>query len=254
MIKYDFTGKIALVTGASSGIGEQIANDLCESGATVILNSVKGDVLLEQTTKDLTAKGYKANFEYADVSNSSQVEQMFSNIEKKFGRLDYVVNNAGIALNSSIEETTQEKWDGILEVNLMGKMLCTKYAVPLLKKSTTPKIVNIASRLATMPLKNSCAYCCSEAGILMLTKCSALELADYNIRVNAVSPGPTITQLSLKKYSRDDLAHMAEVNPCKRLGDVKDTSNAVQFLLSDESNYVNGESLEVSGGILLVTK
>lgn len=254
MIKYDFKGKIALVTGSSSGIGEQIAEDLCKNGATVVLNSVKADKLLEQTQKDFLSKGYKCVAIYADVSNEEDVKNMFKKIEKDFGRLDYLVNNAGIANNNALEEVSSEIWNKILNVNLMGKMLCSKFAVQLLKKSKCPRIVNIASRLGTMPLKNSSAYCCSEAGILMLTKCSALEFADYNIKVNAVSPGATITQLSLKKYTEEELKHMAEVNPCKRLGDVKDTSNAVQFLLSDESDYINGESLEVSGGILLVSK
>jgi 3-oxoacyl-[acyl-carrier protein] reductase len=254
MITYDFKNKIALVSGSSSGIGEQIARDLCKWGAIVVLNSTKGDILLEKTYKDFVKQGFNCTYEYADVSNETQVAEMFKNIEAKFGRLDFLVNNAGIALNVSIENTTMERWDKVMEVNLMGKMLCTKYAIPLLKKSVTPRIVNIASRLGTMPLKDSCAYCCSEAGIMMLTKCSALEFADYNIKVNTVSPGPTITQLNLKKYSREELSHMAEVNPSKRLGDVKDTSNAVCFLLADEAEYINGESLEVSGGILLVTK
>lgn len=252
MIKYEFKDKIAIVTGASSGFGKAISEELCRCGATVVINSLEQDPELQLTFDEFKQKGYKVFPVWADVSNEEDVALMFKTIEKEFGRLDYLVNNAGIAINNSLETTPLKAWDKVLEVNLMGKMLCTKHSVPLLKKSPTPRIVNISSRLGTMPLRNSSAYCCSQAGILMLTKCSALELSDYGIKVNAVSPSLTLTPLALKKYSQQEIEKAEKENPSKRLGKLEDTVNAVLFLLSEESEYITGESLEVSGGILLV--
>lgn len=252
MIKYDFTDKVALITGSSSGIGKAIAEALCKAGATVVLNSVEGDSSLEQTFQEFKQKGYKVFPILADVSKEEQVKQMFDRIDKEFGKLNYLCNNAGIAINNSLENNVQSTWDKVLEVNLMGKMLCIKHAVPLLKKSDSPRIVNTSSRLGTKPIKNSSAYCCSQAGILMLTKCAALELAEYKINVNAVSPALTLTPLSLKKYSQQEIDVFAKQNPLGRLGKEQDTVNAVLFLLSEESDYITGESLEVSGGNLLI--
>lgn len=252
MINYDFKNRIALVTGSSTGIGKGIAEALCQAGATVIINSLEQDSALETTLEEFKEKGYNVFPIWADVSKESDVKNMFATIEKQYGKLDYLCNNAGIAINNSIEGTEQKIWDKVLEVNLMGKMLCIKHAIPLLKKSDAPRIVNTSSRLATKPLRNSCAYCCSQAGILMLTKCAALELAEYNIKVNAVSPALTLTPLSLKKYTQEQITAFAKENPARRVCEIEDTVNAVLFLLSEESDFITGESLEVSGGNLLI--
>lgn len=252
MINYDFKNRIALVTGSSSGIGKGIAEALCMAGATVIINSLENDSQLQVTFDEFKEKGYNVFPIWADVSKESQVNQMFETIDKEFGRLDFLCNNAGIAINNSLENNIQSTWDKVLEVNLMGKMLCIKHSIPLLKKSDAPSVVNTSSRLGTKPIKNSSAYCCSQAGILMLTKCAALELAKYKIRVNAVSPALTLTPLSLKKYTKDEISTFAKQNPLGRVCEVEDTVNAVLFLLSEESNFITGESLEVSGGNLLI--
>lgn len=252
MVKYDFTDKVVLVTGSSSGIGKGIAEELCLSGATVILNSIEQDPELQNTFDEFKQKGYKVFPIWADVSKEEQVAQMFEMIDKQFGRLDFLCNNAGIAINNSIEDNLQSTWDKVLEVNLMGKMLCTKHAIPLLKKSNDGRIVNTSSRLATKPIKNSSAYCCSQAGILMLTKCSALELAEYGIKVNAVCPALTLTPLSLKKYTSEEIEQFAKENPLGRLCKIEDTVHTVLFLLSNQSDFITGESIEVSGGNLLI--
>ena len=252
MITYDFKNRVALITGSSTGIGKGIAEALAIAGATVVINSIEGDDELQNTFEEFKQKGYDVFPVCADVSQEEQVKEMFETILKKYGKLDYLCNNAGIAINSPLEQTVQKSWDKVLEVNLMGKMLCIKHAVPLLKKSDSPRIVNISSRLGTKPLKNSSAYCCSQAGIQMLTKCSALELAEYGIKVNAVSPALTLTPLSAKKYSKEEIANFSKTNPLKRVCQIEDTVNAVLFLMSEESDYITGESIEVSGGNLLV--
>lgn len=252
MINYDFKKRIALVTGSSMGIGKAISEALCLAGATVVLNSLENDDVLEETYREFKEKGYDVFPIYADVSKENQVQEMFKTIKIKYGKLDYLVNNAGIAINNSLENNVQATWDKVLEINLMGKMLCTKHSIPLLKMSDNPRIVNISSRLGTKPIKNSSAYCCSQAGILMLTKCAALELAEHNIKVNAVSPAMTLTPLAMKKYSQEEITKFQKENPAGRLCEVEDIYNAVLFLLSEESGFITGESLEVSGGNLLI--
>lgn len=178
---------------------------------------------------------------------------MYKNIEEKFGRLDGVVNNAVYDNIFSIEDLTPEEFRKELDVNVIARWMCIKYAIPLLKKSTMPRVVNIASRLATKPMEDSIAYCTSEAATVMLTKCCALELTSkYNIKVNTVSPSMTLTPLAKKSYTEEEIKQTAKKNPSKRLGEVEDTVNAVLFLLSEKADYINGENLNVNGGILLV--
>lgn len=139
----------------------------------------------------------------------------------------------------------------LLDVNLIGKVICTKYAIPLLKNSKTPSIVNIASRLGTKPCMESSAYCSAEAGVINFTQASALELSKYGIRVNTVSPSLTITPLALYGWTEKEIEEQKENNPMKRLGETIDIANAVLFLLSDNASYINGENLNVNGGGML---
>lgn len=189
----------------------------------------------------------------ADVSDKKAVIDMYKKIEERFGRLDGLVNNAVYDNIFSIEDLTPEEFRKELDVNVVARWMCIKYAIPLFKKSTMPRVVNIASRLATKPMEDSIAYCTSEAATVMLTKCCALELTSkYNIKVNTVSPSMTLTPLAKKSYTKEEIKQTAKKNPSKRLGEVEDTVNAVLFLLSEKADYINGENLNVNGGILLV--
>lgn len=185
---------------------------------------------------------YKENtlFIKADVSDEKAVIDMYKNIEEKFGRLDGLVNNAVYDNIFSIEDLTPEEFRKELDINVVARWMCIKYAIPLLKKSTKP-------------MEDSIAYCTSEAATVMLTKCCALELTSkYNIKVNTVSPSMTLTPLAKKSYTEEEIKQTAKKNPSKRLGEVEDTVNAVLFLLSEKADYINGENLNVNGGILLV--
>ncbi|MCI8486421.1 MAG: SDR family oxidoreductase [Clostridia bacterium] len=189
----------------------------------------------------------------ADVSDKKAVIDMYKKIEERFGRLDGLVNNAVYDNIFSIEDLTPEEFRKELDVNVVARWMCIKYAIPLFKKSTMPRVVNIPSRLATKPMEDSIAYCTSEAATVMLTKCCALELTSkYNIKVNTVSPSMTLTPLAKKSYTKEEIKQTAKKNPSKRLGEVEDTVNAVLFLLSEKADYINGENLNVNGGILLV--
>lgn len=244
--------KVYLITGSTSGIGQGIAKKLLSLGAKVIINYAHSEENALKT-KEMFQE-YQENTLYikADVSNEKQVSAMFQTIEKTFGVLDGIVNNAIYDKIMSIEDLTYEELQKELEVNVIGRWLCIKYAIPLLKKSTQPRIINIASRLGTKPMEDSVAYCMSEAATIMLTKCCAIELAKYKIKTNTVSPSMTLTPLAKKSYTEEEIKITAEKNPCKRLGEVSDIVNAVLFLLSENSDYINGENLNVNGGILLV--
>lgn len=247
----DFKNKVVLVTGSTSGIGRQIAKQLLENNASVVINYGHNEKLAEETMSELS--NYKDNILLikCDLSKENEVDNMFKNIENKFGKLDGLVNCAAYDKILSIEDLTTEEYRHELDVNVVARWQCIKNAIPLMKKSEMPRVVNIASRLGTKPIKDSVAYCTCEAATIMLTKCCALELAKYNIKVNTVSPSLTLTPLSKQSYTEEEIKATAEKNPSKRLGRAEDTANLVLFLLSDKADYINGENINVNGGILL---
>lgn len=198
----DFNDKIILVTGSTSGIGRQIAKQLLENNAKVIITYGHNDEMAEETMSEL--HDYEENIFLikANLENENEINDLFLQISKKYDRLDGVVNCAAYDKMLSIEDLTVEEYRHELNVNVVARWLCIKKAIPLLKKSTAPRIVNIASRLGTKPMEDSTAYCTSEAATIMLTKCCALELAKYNIRVNTVSPSLTLTPLAKKNLYR----------------------------------------------------
>lgn len=244
--------KIVLITGATSGIGKQIAKQLCDEGATVIINYSNNEEKAQQTQKEFADSNYSFTILKADVSKEDDVLNMMNIVESKYGRLDYLINNAGIDFMESIEEFNMDNFRKEIDVNLIGRFICIQKAIPLLKKSNDPKVINIASRLGTKPMELSAPYCISEAGTIMLTKVCALELSKYNIKVNTVSPSMTLTPLALQSYTDEDIKEMEKKNPSKRLGKPEDIANTVCFLLSDKADYINGENINVNGGILLV--
>ena len=243
----NFETKVALVTGGTSVIGTEIAKQLLLNGAKVIINYAHNEENYEKTKKEFEEYKEKVLFIKADVSNEDEIMKMFENIDS----LDYLINNAGTNIDSYIETFNIEDFKKVLDVNLIGKVICTKYAIPLLKNSKTPSIVNIASRLGTKPCMESSAYCSAEAGVINFTQASALELSKYGIRVNTVSPSLTITPLALYGWTEKEIEEQKENNPMKRLGETIDIANAVLFLLSDNASYINGENLNVNGGGLL---
>ncbi len=247
----DFKNKVVLVTGSTSGIGRQIAKQLLENQANVIITYGHNDKMAEETMKELSS--YKENtlLVKADLSKENDINEMFDKITKKYGKLDGLVNCAAYDKVLSIEDLTVEEYQHELNVNVVARWQCIKNAIPLMKKSNAPRVINIASRLGTRPMEDSIAYCTCEAATIMLTQCAALELAKYNIKVNTVSPSLTLTPLGMQSYTEEEIQATAEKNPSKRLGKTEDTANLVLFLLSDKADYINGENVNVNGGILL---
>lgn len=247
----EFKNKVILVTGSTSGIGRQIAKQLLENNAKVIINYGHNENMAKETMEELDE--YKDNILLikCDLSKENEVDDMFNKISKEYGKLDGLVNCAAYDKILSIEDLSVEEYRHELDVNVVARWQCIKNAIPLMKKSSMPRVVNIASRLGTRPMEDSVAYCTCEAATIMLTKCCALELAKYNIKVNTVSPSLTLTPLGKQSYSEEEIKATADKNPSKRLGTVEDTSNVVLFLLSDKADYINGENVNVNGGILL---
>lgn len=248
----EFQGKIALITGSTSGIGRGMAEALLKEGANVIVNYSKNEEMADETKKLFEKYAKQVMFIKADVANEKQVEEMYEQIDKQFHGLDYIINNAAFDIISSIEEFDLKDFRREVEVNLTGRFIIIQKGIPLLKKSKTPRIINIASRLGTKPMLDSSAYCMTEAATIMLTKVSALELSKYNIKVNTISPSLTLTPLARQSYTEKEIEETAKRNPSHRLGTIEDTVNVMKFLLKEESEYINGENINVNGGILLI--
>lgn len=242
--------RIIVITGSVSGIGKYLAKSFLDNGDYVIVTGYH-DEHIEKTKKEFSE--YKGNVEFykIDVNDESSLRKMFESIKDKFGVLDILINNAAFDQMESIENYDKDVFEKIIKTNLVGKMLCIKHSINLIKKSKYPSIINIASRLASRPMINSSAYCCSAAGIIMLTECAALELAKDKIRVNTVSPSLTITPLSKKSYTEGEMIATVQNNPRNRLCEMKDIYNVIKFLISPEADYINGENINVNGGLLL---
>jgi NAD(P)-dependent dehydrogenase (short-subunit alcohol dehydrogenase family) len=243
---------MALVTGGSQGIGREITRQLAQRGDAVHFTYRSRQDLANELVDQVTSEGGNAIAHFMDVKDESTICALFDTLAKQPGYLDYLVNAAGIDLPASIETKALSFWKHVIDVNLTGKYTVLSYAIPLLKQSSHPRVVNVASRLAWKPLREAAAYCASQAGIIMLTKVAALELADYGIRVNAVCPGLTPTGMTQTIYpDATKWIQAANSHLLKRLGTPADIAKAVRFLLSDQSDFINGDALVVDGGSLL---
>ncbi|MDI6889243.1 MAG: SDR family NAD(P)-dependent oxidoreductase [Methanocellales archaeon] len=242
--------KVAMVTGAGSGIGKGIAIRFAEEGADVVI----ADVNLEgaqATAREVEVLGRKSLAIKTDVASSASVEQMIRATVDKFGKVDILVNNAGIFIQKPLQETTEEDWDRIININLKGVFLCTKAAVSHMLKQGKGKIINIASIAGEVGYLNSSAYCASKGGVIALTKELALELASKKINVNAIGPGAIETTMTKDMLANPEVKEaLLRTIPYGRIGQPGDIANAALYLASDESDYVNGATLFVDGGWL----
>lgn len=246
--------KTALITGGSTGIGAKIAEILARNGIFVYLNYLNSNAEAQKVLSKIKKKGGKAYLIPADITNEQEVKEMFQIIQNKSGHLDYLINNAGIALPDSIENYQMTNWKKELEVNLVAKMQTIKYALFLLKKSKSPKIINIASRRGEKATKNRSGYSSAAAGIIMLTRVAAMELSKYKITVNTVSPGVIKTPMTEQVYkdSPKFWTTIAKEIPIGRIGSTEDIAEVVAFLISDKAGYINGANIIVDGGASLV--
>jgi 3-oxoacyl-[acyl-carrier protein] reductase len=241
--------QVALVTGASRGIGRAIALKLAAEGVFVVVTATT-NTGAEATVADIVALGGAAQTAQLDVTNSVEVEALFKKIMAERGRLDILVNNAGITKDGLMMRMKDSDWDSVLDTNLKGSFLCLREASKIMTRARYGRIVNISSVVGEMGNPGQINYCASKAGLFGLTKSAARELAKRNITVNAVAPGFIETDMTatLPEKSREALVQNI---PMERLGSVEDIANAVFFLVSPQAGYITGQVLSVNGGMYM---
>jgi NAD(P)-dependent dehydrogenase (short-subunit alcohol dehydrogenase family) len=242
--------KIALVTGASQGIGSGIAIGLAEAGAEVVVNYNRHAETAEQVADSIKKLKRRALVLQGDVSNHSDVQNMVQQTLDAFGKIDILVNNAGIFKAAQIEDVTEEDWDRVMAVNLKGIFLCCQaVGSHMIARQSGGSIVNVASISGHIPEINGGAYTPSKAGVIGLTRLLAAEWAVHNIRVNAVSPGPVMTPLQRQAYPTEELlAARNRAIPLNRHGAPADIAAVAVFLASDDAGYLTGAEITADGG------
>lgn len=247
----DLTGKKALVTGAGRGIGRAIALGLARSGADVAVNDVRED-LAANTMSEVTSLGRASFLCPADVCRLAEVEAMFDLVRLRWGRLDIMVNNAGVNTKSSLLTLSEKDWDHVLGVNLKGVFLCTQAAARLMVDQRYGRIVSIASVSAKSHLPMAAHYCASKAGIVGFNREAARELGAYGITVNAVCPGLTETELSREvRADPEFMRRRMEETPLKRIARPEDMVGLAVFLASDAASHITGQAFNVDGGAVM---
>ena len=245
MISIDLSGKTALITGASQGLGEVAARLLHEAGAHVVINYVALDANQADAERIASELGAKAVAIQADVRSHEQVEAMFEETERRFGRVDIVVNNAGILRDRTLRKMSHEEWQEVIDVNLTGVFNVCKAAVDRLRENG--RIVNIASISGVIGFFGQANYSATKAGVIGLTKVLSKELAKKQITVNAVAPGVVLTGMG-KIIPEEQQAAMLSSVPMGRFGEPMEVANAVLFLCSEMASYISGQTLHVNGG------
>jgi NAD(P)-dependent dehydrogenase (short-subunit alcohol dehydrogenase family) len=240
-------GKVALVTGASKGVGKGIALELAREGCDVGINYNRDQAGASETVREILELGRRAVAISADVSRSDRVDSMFDEVFKSFGRLDILVNNAGVQTWKPLLELPESDWDSVLATNLKGCFLCTQRAARHMR-GVGGAIVNIGSGCNKWPFPNLVDYTASKGGIEMLTKVAAVELGPYRIRVNCVAPGAI--EIERTKAELGDYAGTwSKLTPLGRIGTPRDVGKAVVFLASDHADFITGQTIWVDGGL-----
>ena len=241
-------GKVAVVTGASRGIGRAIVKLFADEGAKVVINYNHSETLAKRLTEEINGKGGDAIAVKGDVSDPKQVRALIKEAVERFGRIDILVNNAGILLPSLFLDCTDEIWEKIIAINLKGPFLCSREVAGIMLKQGKGKIINISSvsGLAYPSALENTPYAISKAGVIGLTRSLAVNLAP-TVNVNAICPGLVETDMTAS-YSPESKRMRIEESLLKRIGKPEEIANAALFLASDESDFVTGEILTVSGG------
>jgi 3-oxoacyl-[acyl-carrier protein] reductase len=243
-------GKVALVTGASRGIGKAIALACAREGASVVVNYAGNKARAEQTAAEIRELGQEALVYQCDVTREPDVQKMIQTASEKFGHLDIVVNNAGITRDGLLMRIKEADWDAVLNTNLKGVFLVTKAVLRPMMRQRSGKIINIASVVGILGNAGQANYSAAKAGVIGLTKTTAREVASRGITVNAVAPGFITTDMTAQLPDRVKEQMKAQV-PLQRLGTPEDVASVVLFLASEDSNYMTGQILSVDGGMAM---
>ena len=241
--------KVALVTGAAQGLGKAIALGLAQEGARVVVSDVNLEEA-QRTVKEIESLGRQTLVFKADVSQSKEVNEMVDKILDKLGKIDILINNAGITADALLIRMKEADWDRVIEINLKGAFNCLKAVAKPMFKARSGKVVNVASVIGLIGNVGQANYAASKAGIIGLTKSSARELAPRGINVNAVAPG-FIKTLMTEKLAAAAKEEMRRRIPLGRLGTPEDVAEVVLFLVSDRASYINGQVINVDGGMVM---
>ena len=254
------TGQVALVTGASSGLGKAVALGMAASGAKVAVNYIGAPAPADDVVKQITEAGGEAIAIEANVANEAEVLALFRSTLDRFGRLDILVNNAGLQRDAALIDMTLEQWNTVIGVNLTGQFLCAREAARIfLKQPAEPeisaaigKIICISSVHEIIPWAGHVNYAASKGGINMMMKTMAQELAHYRIRVNSIAPGAIRTPINTAAWSTPEAYQsLLKLMPYQRIGEPDDIAHAAVWLASDSADYVTGATLFVDGGMTL---
>ena len=242
--------KVVFVTGASRGIGKEVALKYAENGYNVVINYASDKTDVESLKKEFEEKNVETIIEKADVTNSNQIEELVKKAIEKFGKIDVLVNNAGITKDNLLMRMSKEEFDKVIEVNLKGTYIVTKAVTKYMMKKRQGAIINLSSVVGVAGNAGQCNYSASKAGIIGFTKSVAKELASRNIRANAVAPGFIATDMTqvLPDAVKENIHNQI---PLKRMGTAKEVANLIYFLGSEESSYITGQVINIDGGMVM---
>jgi glucose 1-dehydrogenase len=255
------SGQIAIVTGASSGIGAGVAKSMSQEGATVVVNFpvASTKAMAEKVVAEIAEAGGKAISYQCDVSKEEVVKKMFMDVIAQFGTVDILVNNAGLQKDASFVDMTLEQWNFVIGVNLTGQFLCAREAIREFmrrgvngKSKSAGKIICMSSVHEVIPWAGHANYAASKGGVMLMMKTIAQEYAPHHIRINSIAPGAIQTPINHDAWdTAEHLQQLLKLIPQKRIGKVEDIGNAAVWLASDDADYVNGTTLFVDGGMTL---
>jgi len=241
--------KTVLITGGATGIGKATAKLFAENGYLTLINYNKSEKQAKEFCNNLYKSGYLAECYKADITCLKDIESMFDVIYSKYKKIDVLVNNAGVSLIKEICETSEDEWDNIFDVNLKGAFLCSKQALKSMLKNNSGKIINVSSMWGITGSSLEVAYSASKAGLIGFTKALAKEVSPSGIAVNTVAPGFILTEMN-NSISEEIKQQIKNETPLQRLGTAEDVAKAI-FYLADKAEFITGETLNVSGGLII---